>query len=120
MADVQEIAQGLVALCRAEKFEEATETYYASDIVSVEADGEKPEVRGIEAVREKSASFYGAFEVHGVEVSGPFVNGSQFLVGFAVDLTHKASGSRSITKEMGLYTVRDGKIAEERFFTLAA
>ena len=118
MSDVREVAQGLVALCRAGKFEEAMETYYASDIVSVEADRDDAEARGIEAVRAKSAAFYAMFEVHGAEVSGPFVHGTQFLVGFAVDLTHKESGSRSVTEEMGLYTVRDGKISEERFFNL--
>jgi ketosteroid isomerase-like protein len=33
-----------------------------------------------------------------------------------IDLTVKESGERITMDEIGLYTVKDGKIAEERFF----
>jgi ketosteroid isomerase-like protein len=44
------------------------------------------------------------------------VNGDQFAVGFKIDVTPKADGKRMQMEEVGLYTVRGGKIAEERFF----
>jgi ketosteroid isomerase-like protein len=33
-----------------------------------------------------------------------------------MDLTPKATGERITMDEVGLYTIRDGKIVEERFF----
>jgi ketosteroid isomerase-like protein len=33
-----------------------------------------------------------------------------------MDVTPKQSGQRTTMDEVGLYTVRNGKIAEERFF----
>ncbi|HET6972237.1 MAG TPA: nuclear transport factor 2 family protein, partial [Phenylobacterium sp.] len=54
-------------------------------------------------------------EIHGVQVQGPYVHGDQFLVRFSMDVTPKG-GQRMQMDEMGLYTVRNGKIAEERFF----
>jgi ketosteroid isomerase-like protein len=49
-------------------------------------------------------------------VTGPFFNGDQFVVGFEMDVTNKDSGQRFTMAEQALYTIRDGKIAEERFF----
>ena len=44
------------------------------------------------------------------------MNGDQFIVRFKMDLTFKPSGERMQNDEDGLYTVKDGKIVEERFF----
>ena len=55
-------------------------------------------------------------QIHGVQVEGPYVNGDQFVVRFKMDLTPKATGERRTMDEVGLYTVKDGKIVEERFF----
>jgi hypothetical protein len=54
--------------------------------------------------------------MHGCEIGGPFINGSQFIVEFKMDATERASGKRSIMHETGLYTVEDGKIVDEKFF----
>ena len=45
-----------------------------------------------------------------------FPNGDQFIIHFTYDVTPKQSGKRMSMSEMGLYTVRDGKIAKEEFF----
>ena len=47
---------------------------------------------------------------------GPYVNGEQFALRFSLDVTQKANGQRMQMEEVGLYTLRDGKVAEERFF----
>ena len=47
---------------------------------------------------------------------GPWINGDQFVVRFTMDVTQKQSGQRIAMDEAALYTIKDGKIAEERFF----
>ena len=114
----QDIANDLVALCREGKFAESGEKYWAPDVVSVEAGapgGGDPVSRGIDAARGKGEWWAANHEVHGVEVEGPYVNGDQFVVRFKMDMTPKG-GPRTTLAEMGVYPVRGGKIAEERFF----
>ncbi|MFM9598231.1 nuclear transport factor 2 family protein, partial [Streptomyces scabiei] len=60
--------------------------------------------------------FNSSFEVHSATVGGPFINGDQFAVEFNYDVTNKQSGQRQPMHEIGIYTVRNGKIAEERFY----
>ena len=112
----QDVANGLVALCKAGKFTEAGETYWSDNILSVEAMGDNAELRGIEAVRGKGEWWNDAHEVHGAVVEGPYINGDQFVVRFKMDITIKASGERRTMDEVALYTVRNAKITEERFF----
>ena len=112
----KEIAQGLVDLCKAGKFEDAMNAYYSDEIVSTEPMGEEPVSRGIAAVKAKGEWWYSTFEVHSVVVTGPFVNGEQFIVGFELDTTNRKSGERSLMKEAGLYTVSGDKIVEEKFY----
>lgn len=55
-------------------------------------------------------------QVHEANVTGPWPNGDQFIVGFKYDITFKPSGKRFVMEEMALYTVKDGRIAREDFF----
>ena len=112
----QDIADDLVALCKEGKFGEAGEKYWADDVLSVEPMGENAKVQGKAAARGKGEWWSTNHVVHGVEVEGPYVNGDQFAVHFKMDVTPKASGQRMTMDEMGIYTVRGDKIAEERFF----
>ena len=64
----------------------------------------------------KNAWWSGAHEVHSAETFGPFVNGDQFAVRWLMDVTMKENGHRMTIDEVALYTLRNGKIAEERFF----
>lgn len=115
----QDIANDLVALCRQGKFDESGEKYWADDVVSIEAGGPPgmdPVSRGKDAVRGKGEWWANAHEIHSADAEGPYVNGDQFIVRFKLDTTFKETGQRSQMDEMALYTVRDGKIVEERFF----
>lgn len=95
----------------------AAKTFNHPDIVSIEAmDGPMAHVTGAAAVAEKAKWWEENHTVHEMEVEGPFVNGDQFMVEFDVDVTVKATGERQEMEEIGLYTVRDGKIVEEKFF----
>lgn len=114
-----EIANDFVSMCKAGHFDAAGEKYWSPDIVSIEPGGPggmDPISRGIAAVKAKGEWWYANHEIHGVEIAGPFINGDQFIVRFKMDVTMKASGERMQMDEDGLYTVKDGKIAEERFF----
>ncbi|MEO8926277.1 MAG: nuclear transport factor 2 family protein [Caulobacteraceae bacterium] len=112
-----DVANDLVAMCKQGKFNESGEKHWADDVLSVEAGGApNPEVRGKAAVKAKGEGFMSSHEIHGVEVEGPYVNGDQFVVRFKMDMTPKASGQRMSMDEVGVYTLKNGKIAEERFF----
>jgi ketosteroid isomerase-like protein len=122
MASTKDVADSLVALWRQGKFGESGEQYWASDVVSIEPgapEGMDPVSKGIDAARAKGEWWSGAHETHAVSVSEPSVNGDQFIVGFEMDVTQRQSGQRFKMKEQALYTIRDGKIAEERFFSLS-
>jgi len=98
--DTRGIACDLVAMCRAGKFAESGEKYWADDVVSIEFGGADPISRGKAAARAK----------------GVWWAGEQFAVRFTLDVTNKQSGQRMSIDEFGLYTLKSGKIAEERFF----
>ncbi len=116
---VTEIAKDTVALNAAGKFAEAGDKYWSDDVVSIEAGGPPgmdPVSRGKAAVHAKGEWWANAHEIHSAEAEGPYVNGDQFVVRFTMDLTVKETGARMKMDEVGVYTVKDGKIVEERFF----
>jgi ketosteroid isomerase-like protein len=105
-----------VALCREGKFEEAGEKYWADDVVSLEAMGDMAESRGKASVKAKGEWWNSTFEVNETKVEGPYVNGDSFIVRFMMTTTNRESGEKASMDETALYRVKDGKIAEERFF----
>ena len=114
-----EIANQLVDLCRQGKNHDAIQTLYSDAIVSVEAsapEGMSTEAVGKEAVMAKGQWWVDNHEVHSANVTGPWPNGDQFIVGFKYDVTFKVSGQRFVMEEMALFTVADGKIVKEVFF----
>ena len=112
------VAKQLVDLCRAGKNQEAIETLYSPDIVSVEAtpmpDGSR-EMKGMAAVVGKAQWWQANHEVHGATTEGPLVSGSNFCVRFKYDVTNKPSGKRLTLDELAVYHVKDGKIDREEF-----
>ena len=116
--NTQEVANKVVELTRKQAWHEAVDQLYANDIVSVEAGGmgdESPEKRGIEAIRGKVDWWVNSMEVHTFKVSGPFVAHDRFVVQYDVDVTDKDSKKRIQLSEVGVYTVKDGKIVREEF-----
>lgn len=117
---VADIAKDLVRLCNEGKNLEAVEKYYADDIVSVEsASGPNmpAATKGIEAIRGKHHWWFQNHEIHSSVASGPYVgDDNKFAVEFSFDVTDKPSGKRFQMTEMGLYTVKNGKIVHEHFY----
>jgi ketosteroid isomerase-like protein len=117
--DLKEIADTLVAGCRGGKPEDNLDRLYAPDAVSVEATdmGGGRETSGVEGIRGKHAWWAESFEMHDGSVSDPMLHGpDRFAVIFEMDVTEKATGTRSQMKEVALYTVGDGRILREEFF----
>jgi ketosteroid isomerase-like protein len=113
----REIAEAFAALCKEGNHQEAGARFWSDDIVSIEAmEGPMARIEGRAAVEGKSAWWYANHEVHSAVTTGPFVHGDSFALIFDIDVTPKQSGQRMQMKEVGLYTVRDGKVVEERFF----
>jgi len=118
----ESVARELVALCKAGKNLEAIDSLYAPGIVSIEPRdyGEMPaRMSGIAAIRKKNESWYDSVELNRHEVDGPYLNGEQFAVRYRFDTTNKKTGMRRQDSEIAVYTVKNGKIAEERFFDAA-
>jgi ketosteroid isomerase-like protein len=113
----RDTAEAFTAMLKAGDHEGAAAKFNAPTIVSREAmDGPMARVEGAAAVKAKSEWWYANHTVHEVTTEGPFVNGDQFAVRFTMDVTEKATGKRNKHAEIGLYTVKDGKIVEEQFF----
>jgi len=114
----QEVAEKVVELVRQQAWYKALDTLYDKDIVSVEAsasEGESAEKRGIDQVRGKIDWWLNAMEVHSFTAKGPFVAHDRFVVQYDADVTEKNSKKRFQLSEIGVYTVKNGKIVREEF-----
>ncbi len=120
--DTKQIGEKLVGLCSKGKNMDAIESLYHKDVVSLEAmsSPEMPqEMRGIDKIKGKNQWWYENNEVHGAKIEGPFPNGDRFAVRFHYDVTPKSGprkGKRFQMDEVGVYTVKNGKIGKEEFF----
>ena len=112
-----DIAKDFTELLKRGDSHSAAAKYNADDIVSYEAmEGPMAVCNGKEAVKQKGEWWEANHEVHGGSVEGPYVNGDQFALRFSFDVTPKSTGERVKMDEVGLYTVKNGKISEERFY----
>ena len=114
-----EIAKKLVEFCKQGKNREALDTLFADDAVSVEAmamPGAQQESKGLAAIKGKGEWWVANHEVHAATITGPWPHGDRFIVGFNYDVTNTPSGKRMQMDEVGLFTVRNGKIVREEFF----
>ncbi|MEM7745539.1 MAG: SnoaL-like domain-containing protein [Pseudomonadota bacterium] len=115
-------ANALLEHCRNGTEDAGLVALYADDAVSVEAlameGGMGPVFEGLEAIKGKHAWWNANTEVHSSSFDGPFFHGEdRFGVIFQADVTMKQSGERwENMKELGLYTVKDGKIVREEFY----
>jgi ketosteroid isomerase-like protein len=114
--NTQDLAKAFTDLCAKGEFDAAGQKFWSDDVVSREPmPGDMAEMKGRKAVEGKGAWWYANNEIHGVKVKGPYVHGDQFAVRFTMDVTPK-DGQRATMDEIGIYTVKGGKIVEERFF----
>jgi len=116
--NTEQVAEKVVELVRKQAWHEALDTLYDDNVVSVEAgsdDGSSSEMRGKDAVRGKVDWWVDAMEVHSFDANGPFVAHDRFVVQYDADITDKKSKQRRKLSEVGVYTVKNGKIVREEF-----
>ena len=113
----QEIADRLVALSREGKFDEAQDTLYSENAVSIEPKGAPTEVvQGLDAIKAKSEQWASMVEeVHHTEISDPLVAENFFSISLKNEVTFKGMG-RLKFEEICVYEVVGGKIVKEQFF----
>ena len=112
-----DVANKVVELTRKQAWYDALDLY-DDNVVSVEAfgmGGESPETRGKEGVRGKVDWWVNTMEVHSFDVQGPFVAHDRFVVQYDVDCSDKKTKERRKMSEVGVYTVKNGKIVREEF-----
>ena len=115
--NTEQVAKKVVELVRKQAWYEAL-ALYDDNVVSVEAfsmGGGSPETSGKEGVRGKIDWWVNAMEVHNFKASEPFVAHDRFVVQYDADVTDKSSKQRRQMSEVGVYTVKDGKIVREEF-----
>jgi len=121
--NTEEVAKKVVEFVRKQAWHEAVDALYDKDIVSVEArtqDGSSPETRGIGGVREKVDWWRENMQVHSFKADGPFVAHDRFVVQYDADVTDKNSKERRQLSEVGVYTVKNGRIVREEFLPRAS
>ncbi len=116
--NTEEVAKKVVELVRKQAWYEALDTLYDDNVVSVEAypgAGGSPETRGKEGVRGKIDWWVNGMKVHSFTSSDPFVGHDRFVVQYDADVIETKSNERRKLSEVGVYTVKDGKIVREEF-----
>lgn len=118
------VAAKLVELCSVGKHEQAMQELYADNCRHVEAmecpgSPYKRIMEGKATLLKMCEHFGKTTTVHSSSVGQPRVNGDQFTVEMSMDCTSSEgpmAGQRMQMSETCLYTVKNGKITEAKFF----
>jgi hypothetical protein len=120
MSAIDDVARDFTAMLRLGQFEAAGERYWADTVSSVEPTdlpaGIPAFVSGIEAARTKAKSRFAGARIEDLGIDGPFVTGNQFALFLDMLITDPVSGDTQPFTEIAIFTVRDARIIEERFF----
>ncbi len=88
--------------------------HFHPKFVSIEGSGES--WTGRKAIDAKCQAWMNANTVHGCKATGPFVGATGFSVMYELDVEPKdGSRPRGIFHEVGVYTVKNGKVVQEEF-----
>jgi ketosteroid isomerase-like protein len=118
----QKVANRLVELVGTGKNLDAINELYADNARHVEAmegPGCDRIMEGKKTILEKAEYFHKSTTVHDASIGKPIVNGDQFVVPMSLDCTCSEgpmAGQRMNMTETALYTVKNGKITEGKFF----
>lgn len=113
----QQVAEKLLAYCRADDNIGAINALYADNVVSKEPDGAPHgTVTGKANVIKKNEDWLeSVIEFHSGSISEPQIAGNFFSVVMDMDVTYKEYG-RLYMSEIAVYEVKDGQIVSEQFF----
>ncbi len=108
-----EIGAKICAAFNAGNGDEVAQSFWSDDIQSIEGMGKS--YNGRASVLAKGRQWMAENEVLGASAEGPYVGATGFALKFTMDVKNKASGQTSRMTEIGVYTVRNGKIVCEEF-----
>jgi hypothetical protein len=115
-ASAMELGQRLVAMFNSRTPDEQIwRELFSKTFQSVEGMGMEMMWEGVQAAKAKADWWHQDHTVHAASAEGPFVGSTGFAVRFTMDVETMSTGEREVTQEVGVYTVRDGKIVREEF-----
>ncbi|WP_430414686.1 SnoaL-like domain-containing protein [Parasphingorhabdus sp.] len=120
MSNLVEIAEDFTALMAAGKLKAAADKYWATDIRSFEPAamplGSLSVLVGFEAARAQQQRWTSDNRMEDVLIDGPFITGDHFALFIDMEIVRRTTGKREPFSEIAVYTVRGGKIVEQRHF----
>jgi hypothetical protein len=87
--------------------------HFHKNFTSIEGSGQA--WTGTKSVQAKCEAWMGEHIVHSAKATGPFVGATGFSVVYDMDVEHKPTGNLFQMQEVGVYTVKKGKIVQEEF-----
>ena len=114
--DARKTAARLVELCRQKKYLQAIDELYADDASSREDHGGGSETSGKPAVRGGTEQWLAAFDLPEHHVDAPLFCGDRFSVRFSGRMAKKDGSGEHKYEEIGIYTVKNGKIVRQEFY----
>lgn len=117
---IDQLASDFAHLLLSGRSVEATEKYWAEDIVRIlparQPPGAPRRATGYAAARANLLEWIGTSDVGELAIDGPFVTGNVFALFIDMEIADPATGIREPFSEIAVFTVRDQKIVEERYF----
>lgn len=110
-----ELGKALVEHCQAMGNDmDLWKKHFHKGFTSIEGTGQA--FTGIKAVEAKCKAWMDAHIIHSAKATGPFVGATGFSVLFDMDVEAKdGSMPRMNMQEVGVYTVKNGKVVQEEF-----
>ncbi len=108
-----EIGASLVEMFNRNLLREIEEMWWSPKITSIEGTGQAWDGRA--AVDGKNNWWAQTNRMVSGSAEGPYVGATGFAVKFHIETEDKTTGQRTVMDEVGVYTVRDGRIVQEEF-----
>lgn len=112
----KEVAHRLAELCRQGNYVQAIDELYADDATGHEDYMGGASMDGKAALRGGTEHWLAVNELRDNMVDAPLFFGDRFVVRFTGTMFKKDGSGEHPYEEIGLYTVKDGKIVKQEFF----
>jgi len=114
-ASTLEVGTALVDMFNKGQFSEIEKMFWSPKVVSIEGYGVGLAWIGRKAVEAKNQGWMESHKIHSASAEGPFVGSSGFAVRFKMDVEETPTGKREVMDEVGVYSIKNGKIVREEF-----
>ena len=94
---------------------ELWKAHWSKKACSIEGHGVNMMWDGLKAIAAKNEEWMRTHKIHGAKAEGPFVGATGFAIRFNMDVEDTNTGKRENMSEVGVYTIKGGKIVQEEF-----